>query len=542
MMEGTEYSKAKGTSDVQGNRSQEIRISVDLSNGEKAANIQRMENVRQSLHELKIDCSQDNVPGIAVLGSGGGLRAMIALQGTLQELENQNLLGTVKYLCGVSGSTWCMSYLYKHEDWPKKLPTLEKGLCEKLAGGSWEMNKLLDALGAAVDEDDEYSLTDFWAYAIIYEMLSELDEALLSEQDCEKGKAPYPIYAAVDGKRLTEASKTSKEIWFEFTPHEAGFPSPGGFVSTTHFGSEFENAELKKKNKQKNIGYLRGLWGSALASSEEIKKAIIDSLKQFIFGRNVDAAHLQEEKKQSETYRMRSVLKDERNLLRKDAQVQDYVTVCEILEKESVEAAKQTPLHEKASIGVWTLPKIAFKTLPLLRTWTWGSNRNFLYKCCDIQSGDLANDDIISLVDAGLAINSAYPLLLRPERKVNLILSFDFSSGDPFETVKMAAKYCKENNIPFPKLDEKTLEKDKDNPENCYIFQEENAPTVIHIPLFNRVNCEGKIDEWNEKYSIFKLSSYTDQEIRDLLRVAKQNVSNLNTKERILAEIQNAVK
>lgn len=40
---------------------------------------------------------------------------------------------------------------------------------------------------------------------------------------------------------------------------------------------------------------------------------------------------------------------------------------------------------------------------------------------------------IISLVDAGLAINSAYPLVLRAERQTDLILSFDFSSGDPFE-------------------------------------------------------------------------------------------------------------
>uniref|UniRef100_A0A8D0G968 Uncharacterized protein n=1 Tax=Sphenodon punctatus TaxID=8508 RepID=A0A8D0G968_SPHPU len=64
--------------------------------------------------------------------------------------------------------------------------------------------------------------------------------------------------------------------------------------------------------------------------------------------------------------------------------------------------------------------------------WTWGSNRNFLYKCREIPFGALTHDGIISLVDAVLSINSAYPLILRPERKVNLILSFDFSCGDPF--------------------------------------------------------------------------------------------------------------
>lgn len=49
---------------------------------------------------------QNNVPNIAVLGSGGGLRAMISMLGTLVELKNQNFLDAVTYLCGVSGSTW----------------------------------------------------------------------------------------------------------------------------------------------------------------------------------------------------------------------------------------------------------------------------------------------------------------------------------------------------------------------------------------------------------------------------------------------------
>jgi phospholipase A2 len=41
------------------------------------------------------------------------------------------------------------------------------------------------------------------------------------------------------------------------------------------------------------------------------------------------------------------------------------------------------------------------------------------------------------LVDAGLAFNSPFPLILRPEREVDLILSFDLSAresdkADPF--------------------------------------------------------------------------------------------------------------
>ena len=49
-------------------------------------------------------CAQ--VPVVAVLGSGGGTRAMSSLYGSLSALQELSLLDTVTYLSGVSGSTW----------------------------------------------------------------------------------------------------------------------------------------------------------------------------------------------------------------------------------------------------------------------------------------------------------------------------------------------------------------------------------------------------------------------------------------------------
>ena len=45
---------------------------------------------------------------------------------------------------------------------------------------------------------------------------------------------------------------------------------------------------------------------------------------------------------------------------------------------------------------------------------------------------DLApgNHKTMCLVDSGIAFNSPYPTILRPERKVEIILSFDFSQRD----------------------------------------------------------------------------------------------------------------
>lgn len=48
----------------------------------------------------------------------------------------------------------------------------------------------------------------------------------------------------------------------------------------------------------------------------------------------------------------------------------------------------------------------------------------------------------IYLVDSGLVFNSPYPLLLRPQRDVDIFLSFDFSARDkddkcPFQVNKL---------------------------------------------------------------------------------------------------------
>lgn len=54
------------------------------------------------------NCSSSNAqaPVIAVLGSGGGLRAHIACLGVLSEMKELGLLDAITYLAGVSGSTW----------------------------------------------------------------------------------------------------------------------------------------------------------------------------------------------------------------------------------------------------------------------------------------------------------------------------------------------------------------------------------------------------------------------------------------------------
>lgn len=46
------------------------------------------------------------VPVIAVLGSGGGFRAMVGFSGVMKALYESEVLDCVTYTAGLSGSTW----------------------------------------------------------------------------------------------------------------------------------------------------------------------------------------------------------------------------------------------------------------------------------------------------------------------------------------------------------------------------------------------------------------------------------------------------
>ena len=46
------------------------------------------------------------VPTMAVIGSGGGFRAMVGLSGVVKALHDSGILQCSTYICGLSGSSW----------------------------------------------------------------------------------------------------------------------------------------------------------------------------------------------------------------------------------------------------------------------------------------------------------------------------------------------------------------------------------------------------------------------------------------------------
>ncbi|KAK7172515.1 hypothetical protein R3I93_002583 [Phoxinus phoxinus] len=567
-----------------------VRIQPSLNKSEEEFVARRRNSVLQSLKKLQIQCSKDEVPNIALLGSGGGQRAMVGLLGSLVQLQKtSSLLDCVLYLSGVSGSTWCLASLYQEPDWSTKLESVKDKIIQRLGGPAVSWGDALAKLKKYYNGKDFFSLTDVWAVMVITAYVKEIDEHTLKEQWDQRSKDPFPIYTVID-KQCKQ--RKSGDPWFEITPHEAGYSLTGAFVDASSFGSQFQKGSKKNKQDEFDMLYLQALCGSALADEDEIKKLLWQKIKDFFQQKEKILEEMrkeQDKRRQEELRRERgtgsgkdfvvglklgppeallhrisersqpdpnSAATDEcyqllmntvdMNLSVSTALDESIRTTLNDLSGGILKTAdkKAEELNEKChtmdaynnlreQINVWPFDAW-MNIIKCMDLWIWGRNYNFLHK----MTGEAVHSTLLEsktrdFEDAGLLLNSPYFSVLRKERNIDLIISLDFSDGDPFMTVKDAAKMCRERNIPFPEVI--IPSEDSEKPKDFYVFKGQNVPTVIHIPLFNVVNCGDKIEDWSNKYRTFQLPLSAEM-ITDLMEVAEQNIT--NNKAKVVEEIR----
>lgn len=106
----------------------------------------------------------------------------------------------------------------------------------------------------------------------------------------------------------------------------------------------------------------------------------------------------------------------------------------------------------------------------------WTEARNYMYNTED----NLAK--YIKLVDAGLATNLPYPLVSgkNPQRKADILIFLDASAGTLGKEFKECADYARENNLPFPEINDEDI-----NKQTISIFKDPlnpSSPLVIYLP------------------------------------------------------------
>ncbi|XP_073696256.1 cytosolic phospholipase A2 gamma-like [Garra rufa] len=501
----------------------EVRIGHSLNMDEEEFVVSRRETVFQSLQKLKIHCSQTDVPNIALLGSGGGQRAMVGLLGSLVELDKAGLLDCILYLSGVSGSTWCMASLYQELDWSTKLETVKDKIIERLSGPKVSWKDVYVKLTKYYHGKDFFSLTDVWAAVVITRYVKEIDELTLTDHWDHLSKDPFPIYTVIDKQFKKE--KEEEDPWFEISPYEAGYSLIGAFVDTSSFGSKFDKGSKKKTQPEMDMLYLQALCGSALADEEEIKKFLWELINDFFHCLTpvIELEMFEEMKKDPNdppVYKCYQVL-------------MHLVDVnLAVLNNKDCFDLDQSIRKTLKDVQIWTRICIC------MAWWIWGRTYNFLHKMGDkTLPPALLKSETRDYEDAGLLLNSPYFSVLREERNIDLIISLDFSDGDPFATVTETYKRCEDLRIPFPEVN--IPSEDQKKPKDFYVFKGHNVPTVIHIPLFNVVNCGDHIETWRKNYKTFQ-GPYSAEMITDLMEVAGKNIS--NNREKLLEEIRAAIR
>ncbi|CAG5136620.1 unnamed protein product, partial [Candidula unifasciata] len=458
-------------------RNPTLRYSLCLSTQEKEFMELRKEKTLEGMRKLlgveDGPLNIDEVPTVAVIGSGGGFRAMTGYSGVFKALSESGVLDCTMYACGLSGSSWLLSTLYSHPKWP-----------------NLDMNEFLDELKHSVDksllrflnastmysymkfmiqkrkEGQPVSFTDIFGRMVGETLLKGRMETTLTDQreKIKDGTIPMPLYTCVHVKKDVPAR--SFQEWVEFSPYEIGLPKYGTFMDSELFGSKFFMGKLVKQYKEQPLHFLQGIWGSAFCIL--FKRLLEDN-------RRIDPVEMvrQEMGKQL----------DEAGQESSSDCSDDEVNSWELLSTRRGRAAVIHNFMRGLSLQ---------QTYPL-SPFTPVENR---VKAGDEFDGNFEMHSTsvkhIYMVDAGLTFNSPFPLVLRPQREVDIILSFDFSARDsdnapPFKELLLAEKWARLNRLPFPPID--TAVFDREGMKELYIFRhptDPHCPVVFHFVLVNK--------------------------------------------------------
>ncbi|XP_030071170.1 cytosolic phospholipase A2 delta [Microcaecilia unicolor] len=456
----------------------DVRLGFDLCEEERDFLRKRKRVVADALKkilQLDEELKDHEVPVVAVMATGGGARAMTCLYSHLAALQKLNLLDCITYITGASGSTWTMSKLYEDADWSHNdlggpVDSIKKHVTKSKANSfSWNRLKYYrKELKQIAEGGRQTSFNDLWGLLIESMFYNGKNENMLSDQQqaVKNGQNPLPIYLAMNVKEDDSSTLDFKE-WCEFSPYEVGLLKYGAFVRTEDFGSKFFMGRLMEKLPESRICYLQGLWGN-------------------VFSLNlVDTWNLATNSKDFWKQWVKNSIKD--------------------IDKDNEETEKRSPhlnTHLYTPAGKFSKTvKDVLTNRPI-----HGEQHNFLrgfqlhanysqheqfstWKDCHLDSSPnqltpLAEN--LCLVDAGYFINASYPPLLRSERNVDIILSFDYTMNTPMQSVEQTYQYCTEQRIPFPKIE--LSEEERKNPKECYVFTDEkssNSPIVLHFPLVN---------------------------------------------------------
>ncbi|KAG6935617.1 cytosolic phospholipase A2 epsilon-like [Chelydra serpentina] len=436
----------------------DVRLGFDLCTEEQDFLCKRKKYVAAALKkvlQLEEDLRDNEIPVVAIMTTGGGMRSLTTTYGSLLGLQKLNAIDCAMYLTGLSGTTWTMANLYRDADWSQKDLSGKIDEARKHATkckmGSFAMERMKyynKQLCQRKQEGHRTSSIDLWGLIVEYLLHDGKDNHKLSDQRqaVDQGQNPLPIYLAINVK--DNYSTLDFKEWLEFTPYEVGLMKYGAFIRSEDFGSEFFMGRLMKRLPESRICYLEGMWSS-------------------LFSLNLlyiwNLSHTSEDFWHRWTRDRVNDIEEEPVLpMRSYEQKTQVFTPAGPLSR-----ALRGAITERTSVAQY---HSFLKGLQLHNDYL--ENDKFCRwkdTVLDTSPNQLTETaEYLSLVDTGFFINTSCPPLLRPERKVDVILHLNYSAGSQILPLDQSCKYYSEQGIPFPKV--ALSEEERKNLKECYLL------------------------------------------------------------------------
>ncbi|XP_075185814.1 cytosolic phospholipase A2 beta, partial [Anomaloglossus baeobatrachus] len=528
-----------------------VRMGFSLCDDEKLYLSKRKKivaNTLKKLLNLDRDLEAHEVPVIAVTTTGGGVRAMTSLYGTLSGLKKLNLLDCVTYITGASGSTWSMSKLYEDPNWSQKdLSPHIQDACRsvtksKMSAFTFErLGFYREELSTRAKMGYKTSFTDLWGLIIESMFYDGVNDAKLSDQKkaLAHGQNPLPLCLAMNVK-ANECSTLDYKEWCEFSPYEVGLLKYGAFIRSEDFGSEFFMGRRTKPLPESRICYMQGLWSNIFSINLMDAWYAAVSSENFWHCFTRDAVHELDD--DEEALRKRRLSSSDLSTRLVEPPSNFNRKMREILTNRPLDGShhnftKGLQMHKEYSTheGFCTFDDTKLDNSPNNLT-------PFTEELC--------------LVDSAYYINASFPPLLREDRKVDVLLSFDYGLSDKFKSVERTKKYCSDQNLCFPNVE--VSEEEKANPKECYAFQNcgnPKCPTIVHFPLvndtFKRFKHPGveRLTDQEKEEGIVQLDgrspyrllnpTYSKEDFDKLINLTEYNVE--NNEKMILEALRQAI-
>ncbi|NWR29206.1 PA24E phospholipase, partial [Tachuris rubrigastra] len=522
----------------------DLRLGFDLCAEEQDFICKRKKVVAAALKNvlhLDEDLQEDEVPVVAVVTTAGGVRSMTAMFGSLLALQELGVLNCVSYISGLSATTWTMSKLYEDANWSQKdlrgpINDIRKHViksklhCFSLDNMKYYENELCERK----QEGHKLSFTDLWGLFINCMLHHQESTQRLSDQQLavNQGQNPLPVYLSLNVK--DNFSTLDFKEWVEFTPYEVGLLKYGAFVRSEDFGSEFFMGHRMKKIPESHICFLEGTWSNIFSQN------FMDAV--YLSGHSEDFWHRWTRDTEHDI--------EEHPALPKKPHEQ---TTCLSIPKGYPSDTLREMMTGRPVVSTY---HNFLKGLQLHKKYL--ENENFcMWKDTVLDSSpNQLNEmgDYLKLIDTAFFINTSCPPILRPERKVDVILHLNYSGGSQTLPLDLFSEYCLEHGIPFPSTE--LSQEDREHLKECYVFEDSlEAPILAFFPLvcdtfqkYKAPNVErsptemeqGRVDVSNctAPYGT-GLLTYSEENFNKLLNLCCYNI--LNNKHLILQALQTAV-